>query len=65
MSRVRSRNLYELIKSLTKSEKRYFKVQISGSGNGDDKKIIQLFDEINNQDEFDAVSYTHLRAHET
>lgn len=53
MSRVRSRNLYELIKSLTKSEKRYFKVQISGSGNGDDKKIIQLFDEINNQDEFD------------
>jgi hypothetical protein len=53
MSRVRSKSLYELIKSLTKSEKRYFKLQMSSSGSSEDKKVVKLFDEINNQDEFD------------
>ena len=53
MARVRSKYLFDLIKSLTKSEKRYFKLQISSSGNSEDKKIVLLFDELNAQETFD------------
>jgi hypothetical protein len=51
--RVKSRNLYELIKSMNKNEKRYFKVTTAFSQDANDKKVMLLFDEINKQDEFD------------
>ena len=53
MPRIKSRNLYELIKSMNKNEKRYFKVTTSFSEESDDKKVLLLFDEINKQDDFD------------
>ncbi len=53
MPRIKSKNLYELIKSMNKNEKRYFKVTSSFSEEADDKKVLLLFDEINKQDDFD------------
>ncbi|HSZ25205.1 MAG TPA: hypothetical protein VK766_05785 [Cytophagaceae bacterium] len=53
MPRIKSKNLYELIKSMNKNEKRYFKVTTSFSEEADDKKGLLLFDEINKQDDFD------------
>ena len=53
MARIRSKNLFDLIKSLSKNEKRYFQVINNTSANPDDKKMILLFDIINNQKEFD------------
>jgi len=53
MPRIKSKNLYELIKSMNKNEKRYFKVTTSFSDDANDKKVLLLFDEINKQDEFD------------
>lgn len=53
MPRVKSRSLYDLIKSMSKVEKRYFKLLIAQSGDPEDKKVQLLFDEINKQDEFD------------
>lgn len=44
MARIKSKTLFELVKSLNKNEKRYFKIVVSGSKETDDKKIIQLFD---------------------
>jgi hypothetical protein len=43
-------NLFLLIKSLSKSEKRYFKLYASGN---DDANYLQLFDAIDAQEEFD------------
>lgn len=53
MARVKSRNLFELIKSLNKNEKRYFKMMTSSSSQNEDKKILQLFEYINKSDQFD------------
>ncbi|HVD98579.1 MAG TPA: hypothetical protein VNB90_10275 [Cytophagaceae bacterium] len=53
MPRIKSKNLYELIKSMNKNEKRYFKVTTSFSEEADDKKVLLLFDEINKQEDFD------------
>lgn len=53
MSRIKSKNLYELVKSLNKNEKRYFKIMTSSSEEAEDKKMHLLFDAINKQDEFD------------
>ena len=44
-------NLFQLIKSLTKSEKRYFKIDTQKQG--DNKNFIVLFDLIEAQDEYD------------
>src|SRR6185437_1247901 len=56
MSRIKSRNLFDLIKSLDKNEKRYFKVMFAGSETGEDRKMLLLFDHINKQEEFDEDS---------
>ncbi len=53
MSRIKSRNLFDLIKSLDKNEKRYFKVMFAGSETSEDRKMLLLFDHINKQEEFD------------
>lgn len=52
MSKERSDNLFILVKSLKKSEKRYFKIRNS-SVNGSDHKYLMLFDEIDKMKEFD------------
>ena len=50
MSKERSEALFTLIKSLKKSEKRYFKVSEAVEG---DKKYIRLFNIIDKQEAFD------------
>jgi len=45
--------LYQLIKSLEKSEKRHFKLYIKRSSAKEDLKIIQLFDAVDKLDEYD------------
>lgn len=53
MPKTPSTKLFDLIKSLSGSEKRYFKIQAK-SGNGDqDNKYIQLFDAIEAQKVYD------------
>jgi hypothetical protein len=51
--RIKSKNLYDLIKSLNKNEKRYFTLVASASGSSEDKKMLLLFNHINKQSEFD------------
>jgi hypothetical protein len=53
MARIKSKNLFDLIKSLDKNEKRYFKLSCAGSGQSEVSKLLQLFDHINKQDHFD------------
>jgi len=55
MSNSQSSNLFFLIKSLEKSEKRAFKLFISRSGNREEMKIIKLFDAIDKQQEYDEA----------
>lgn len=52
MPKTPSNKLFRLIKSLSGSEKRYFKLFIN-SGNSKSNKYIQLFDAIDLQEEFD------------
>lgn len=52
MSKERSDHLFTLVKSLKKSEKRYFKIR-NTSVNGSDHKYLMLFDEIDKLKEFD------------
>ncbi|MCB0477371.1 MAG: hypothetical protein KDC84_04370 [Crocinitomicaceae bacterium] len=53
MSNKASSSLFELVKSLTKSEKRYFKVLSSKHVIGNENKYIQLFDFIDSMEEYD------------
>lgn len=55
MSKERSDHLYTLIKSMRKSEKRYFKVRNKGL-NSQDSKFLLLFDELDRQVHFDEES---------
>ncbi|MDH5380666.1 MAG: hypothetical protein OEW75_07440 [Cyclobacteriaceae bacterium] len=52
MPRDKSDSLFKLIHSLTKNEKRYFKIYIQRGGQ-EDTKTIKLFDAISSQEEFD------------
>lgn len=52
MPKTPSDKLFKLIKSLSGSEKRYFKVHV-GSKEGKDSKYLQLFDAIEAQTDFD------------
>ncbi|WP_421872645.1 hypothetical protein [Marinoscillum sp.] len=54
MSKDRSDHLYLLIKSMKKSEKRYFKVRNKGLSK-DESKYLLLFDALAEQEEFDEV----------
>jgi hypothetical protein len=56
MSKTASPALYELIKSLTKSEKRYFKIYASRHTIGEVNNGIRIFDFIEQQNEFDEVA---------
>jgi hypothetical protein len=53
MSKGKSKTLFNLIKSLDKNEKRYFKRFMLSEGQQEDRKILKLFDLINTQPEFD------------
>ena len=46
-------SIHELIKSLTKSEKRYFKLMSSRHTIGEENNYIVLFDFIEKQEEYD------------
>lgn len=53
MSNKASSHLFELIQSLSKSEKRYFKVLSSKHVIGEENKYIQLFDFMDDMDDYD------------
>lgn len=55
MSRAKSQGVFSLIKSMTKNEKRYFKVMMSRSGSSEDKKVLMLFDEMNLMEEYNEA----------
>jgi hypothetical protein len=62
MSNKASNNLFELIKSLNKSEKRYFKVFSSRHTIGDENSYIKLFDFIDGMDEYDEEKvFAHFK----
>lgn len=52
MSNKNTDPLFQLIKSLTKSEKRYFKLHVNRSKNIDDAKFLKLFDLIDKQKDY-------------
>lgn len=52
MSNKNTDPLFQLIKSLTKSEKRYFKLHVNRSKNIDDAKFLKLFDLIEKQKDY-------------
>lgn len=47
--------LFQLIKSLTKAEKRYFKLHVNKQIAGEDTKFLKLFDLIDKQKDYDEV----------
>lgn len=53
MSKAKSDGLFQLVKSLSRTEKRYFKLYVDSIGGNTPKKYIKLFDLIDQQDEFD------------
>ncbi|NQY10209.1 MAG: hypothetical protein HRT71_11950 [Flavobacteriales bacterium] len=53
MSKKKSDALFQLIKSLTKSEKRHFKLHVSRLSGSDDMKFIKLFNLLEKQKVFD------------
>ena len=62
MSNKASNSLHELIKSLNKSEKRYFKVFSSRHTIGEENNYIKLFDYIDKMDEYDEeVLFGHFK----
>lgn len=52
MPKTPSNKLFNLVKSLSGPEKRYFKIFVNGQG-GKDNKYLHLFDAIDTQEEFD------------
>ncbi len=75
MSKEKSSSLFHLVKSLKKSEKRYFKLLGSRENGMETKKYIRLFDLIDGQQEFNeslilqnepsfkAEQFSNLKAH--
>ena len=53
MSKLTSLDLFELVKSLTKSEKRYFKLFSSRHVLGEGNSYVRLFDALDKQKEYD------------
>lgn len=53
MAKTPSSKLFDLVKSLSGSEKRYFKLFVSTKESGNNNKYAQLFDAIDGLDEFD------------
>ncbi len=48
--------LFQLIKSLEKSEKRNFKLYVNRHSSGEDLKIVQLFDALDKMDDYDEAA---------
>lgn len=64
MSNVKTEQLFNLIKTLSKGEKRFFKLYTSRLGdNAGSKKFIVLFDAIDKQKEYDEIKI--LKKHKT
>ena len=63
MSKTSSPDLYELITSLSKAEKRHFKVFSQKHVIGDDNKYVLLFDAIEAQAEYDEVALINVFTH--
>ncbi len=67
--------LFQLIKSLTKAEKRYFKLHVNKQTAGEDTKFLKLFDLIDKQKDYDeskilqkdksikSQQFSNLKAH--
>jgi len=55
MSNKNNDPLYQLIKSLTKAEKRYFKLRVNKQVAGEDTKYLRLFDLIDKQKDYDEA----------
>lgn len=53
MARTKSRDLFELVKSLDKNEKRYFKLQLSHAKENEASKILLLFNYLEKSKDFD------------
>lgn len=56
MAKNHSKHLFELIRSMSRSEKRYFTMLSSLSGEPEDKKMLQLFNALNKMEGFDEKS---------
>lgn len=52
MSKVKSDHLFRLIKTLSKGEKRFFKLYVSRLSGSENKKFIRLFNAIDKQNEY-------------
>ncbi len=59
MSNVKSEQLFNLIKALSKGEKRFFKLYVSRLGKIDNKKFIILFDAIEKQKIYNEEKIIH------
>lgn len=53
MAKSKSDDLFNLIKSLSRSEKRYFKLYVDSTGGNAPKKYLRLFDLMDQQNDFD------------
>lgn len=49
-------SLFQLVKSLEKSEKRNFKLYVNRHSSGEDLKIVQLFDALDKMDDYDEAT---------
>lgn len=56
MPNRRNDELFQLVKSLEKSEKRHFKLFIKRNSGAEDLKIVQLFDAFDKMEEYDEVA---------
>lgn len=56
MSNRNTDPLFQLIRSLEKAEKRHFKLYIKRNSANEDLKIVQLFDAIDKQDDYDEAA---------
>jgi hypothetical protein len=56
MAKPRSGKLFQLIKSMKKSEKRYFKLWVQREKGANDPKFLQLFGQIDEQVEYDEAA---------
>ncbi len=75
MSKGQSHNLFQLIKGLSASEKRYFKLFVNRDGKAQEKKFLRLFEIIDAQEQYDeqailiqepgfkAAQMSNLKAH--
>lgn len=62
MSKIIKDHLFELIKSLSKSEKRYFKLQISRHVIGDQNNYARLFDYLDKSESYDETAiFKHFK----